>query len=127
MYEQGAMHEIRLGTGIWHQLVNEGIDATNDAAFLEGFRSPASSSRGVMRAVWDERRGVLIAQVSLFFAATAFGIAACRLSGLPAAWFATISAALTVLAQLCERYFYFVTSTPFKMPGPLPPPRAARS
>ena len=41
MYEQGAMHEIRLGTGIWHQLVNEGIDATNDAAFLEGFGEPA--------------------------------------------------------------------------------------
>jgi hypothetical protein len=35
------MHEIQLRTGIWHELVNEGIDATDDAAFLEGFGKPA--------------------------------------------------------------------------------------
>lgn len=35
------MHQIQLHTVIWHELVNEGIDATDDAAFLDGIRELA--------------------------------------------------------------------------------------
>lgn len=35
--EQGAMHQIQLRTGIWADVVNEGIDAADNAAFLDAF------------------------------------------------------------------------------------------
>ncbi|MFB0875792.1 MULTISPECIES: hypothetical protein [unclassified Sphingobium] len=39
--EDGAMHQIQLRTGVWVDLVNEGIDAAGAAAFLDRFGSLA--------------------------------------------------------------------------------------
>jgi hypothetical protein len=35
--QDGSMHQIQLRTGIWRDLVNEGIDAADSAAFLDDF------------------------------------------------------------------------------------------
>ena len=37
--QDGAMHQIQLRTGIWADLINEGIDAAGAAAFLDRFRA----------------------------------------------------------------------------------------
>jgi hypothetical protein len=88
--------------------------------FAHSLSSESSPSHRAARALWLQRRIQLVARAVLFAGATFLGLATLTQTGALAAGCATGALVLTSASQLIERYFYFVASEPFRMPGPVP-------
>ncbi len=92
-----------------------------DVAWLtRGLSTGFTYQHRAARALWLQRQGAIFVTAALFCSSTLLALAALIFTGLPAALSATASLGLTIGAQIIDRYFYFVASEPFRMPGPVP-------